>query len=123
MEIPDKQPANWSDADQQYVSVEGSAVEILSPAHLTNLAWGSYKIGLLQALRPFNLRVILLGLQRHQKLLKLQKVFHCEQDPLRTFHRRQVGWSTEFWVSDCVVIDRMDAEKRQSVISALRSTS
>lgn len=120
-EIPDEQPANWSDANQQYVSAEGSAVEILPPAHLTNLAWDSYKIGILQAPRSFSLRVILLGLQRHHKLLKLQNFFHREQDPLRAFHHRQVGWSTEFWVSDCVVIDRMDVEKRQSVRSALRS--
>jgi hypothetical protein len=121
VEIPNKQPANWSDADQQYVSAEGSAVEIFSPAHLTNLAWDSYKIGLLQASRSFNLRVILLGPQRHHKLLKLQNFFHRGEDPLRTFHRRQFGWSTEFWVSDCVVIDRMDAEKRELVRSALRS--
>ncbi|OKP06064.1 hypothetical protein PENSUB_6515 [Penicillium subrubescens] len=95
VEIPDKQPANWSDADQHY------------------------KIGILQAPRSFSLRVILLGLQR--QLLKLQNFFHREQDPLRAFHHRQVGWSTEFWVSDRVVIDRMDVEKRQSVRSALRS--
>ncbi|KAJ5904712.1 uncharacterized protein N7473_001628 [Penicillium subrubescens] len=119
--MSDEQPANWPDADQQYVCAEGSAVKILPPAHLTNLAWDSYKIGILQSPRPCSLRVILLGLQRHRKILNFQNFFHCCQDPARAFHHRQVGWSTEFWVSDCVVIDRMGAEKRQSVRSALRT--
>lgn len=122
VEILDDQSANWSDQDHQYISSEGSSLKVLPPAHLTNLGWDGYKIGILQSPTSASRKIILLGYRSQSPIFKFPKFLHPHgQTRWRKFRQRRVGWSTEFWISDCVVIDRMSSDKQKLVISALRS--
>jgi hypothetical protein len=122
VEILDDQPINWSDRDHQYISGEGSTLKVLPPAHLTNLDWDGYKIGIFQSPTSVSRKIILLGYRSHGPIFKFPRFLHPHgQTRWRKFQQRRVGWSTEFWISDCVVIDRMSPEKQKLVISALRS--
>ncbi|KAJ5900409.1 uncharacterized protein N7473_004479 [Penicillium subrubescens] len=122
VEILDDQPINWSDRDHRYISGEGSTLKVLPPAHLTNLDWDGYKIGIFQSPMSVRRKIILLGYRSHSPIFKFPRFLRPHgRTRWRKFQQCRVGWSTELWISDCVVIDRMSPEKQELVISALRS--
>ncbi|CAG8906090.1 unnamed protein product, partial [Penicillium salamii] len=109
--IPEGHPPNKSDSRGEFLSIQNGVVHVFPQAQLPNLKPHDYQIGILEAALPANAKIILLGAKktnqkkdRRGSLIRLQ---HSLLDKGPHFN----SWSTEFWVSDSVVIDSKSIEE------------
>ncbi|CAG7966197.1 unnamed protein product [Penicillium salamii] len=121
--IPEGHPPNKSDSRGEFLSIQNGVVHVFPQAQLPNLKPHDYQIGILEAALPANAKIILLGAKktnqkkdRRGSLIRLQ---HSLLDKGPHFN----SWSTEFWVSDSVVIDSKSIEEAGQMLKALRPES
>jgi hypothetical protein len=122
--IPQGRPLNKADYRGDFMSIENDAVEVLPQAQLTNLEPRDYRIGILEVAHSANLMIILLGAKRESQtkglgrsLIRLQRSLLERVPPVFN------SWSTQFWVSDSVVIDSKSIEEAESILKAMRPES
>ena len=108
--LPYGQPCNAPDADNIFISVGPLGVTVHESAHLKTLDWSECEIGISQDEKQSGASIVLMGHTKRaigksvRKLLTRTKILH-PSPPLRP----SISWSTEFWVSDSVVLDpRLD---------------
>ncbi|KAJ5769717.1 uncharacterized protein N7511_001768 [Penicillium nucicola] len=122
--IPPAHSANKADSRGEYVSIENGVIHVFPQAQLSNLEPHDYQIGILQTAHSANLKIILLGSKKEKQTSRLRKGFSRFQRPL--MQRSDFSsnrWSTEFWISDSVVVDSRSTEQAISVLRTVLQDS
>ncbi|KAJ5244676.1 hypothetical protein N7489_004772 [Penicillium chrysogenum] len=109
--LPQGRPPNKPDSREEFISIEDGVVQVFPQAQLTNLEHHDYQIGILEIAQSGNRKVILANAKKGNK----QRV-----SGQASFTSSIVSWSTEFWVSDSVVIDSKSIEEAELILKALR---
>ncbi|KAJ5277519.1 hypothetical protein N7524_003672 [Penicillium chrysogenum] len=109
--LPQGRLPNKADSREEFISIENGVVQVFPQAQLTNLEHHDYQIGILETAQSGNLKIILANTKKGNK----QRV-----SGQASFTSSIVSWSTEFWVSDSVVIDSKSIEEAELILKALR---
>jgi hypothetical protein len=122
--IPLGHPPKKADSRGEFVSIENGVVHVYPPAQLTNLEPQDYQIGILEAAHSANLKIILLGARNASQTKSLRRsLIRLQHSVLEKIPLIFNGWSTDFWVSDSVVIDSKSIEEAQLMLKAMRPES
>jgi hypothetical protein len=106
------------------VSIEKGVVHVFPQAQLTNLEPHDYRIGILETAHSANLKIILLDAKKENQTKSLWgSLIHLQRSLLERVSPILNSWSTEFWVSDSVVIDSKSTEEAGLVLKAVRPES
>ncbi|KAJ5288102.1 hypothetical protein N7478_003788 [Penicillium angulare] len=108
--LPHGHAWNVPDKDNIFVSVGPLGVIVHEPAHLRNLDWSECAIGVSQDEKGSGARIILQGRTKRESGKSLSKLLVRFKDPILPQPLLPpISWSTEFWMSDSVVLDpRLD---------------
>ncbi|CAG8300940.1 unnamed protein product [Penicillium salamii] len=108
----------------KFVSIEDSIVHVFPQAQLTNLEPHNYQLGILETADSANLKIILLGAKKENQTESLRgSLIRLRRSLLERVRPVFNSWSTEFWVSDSVVIDSKLTEEAGLVLKAVRPES
>ncbi|KAJ5481398.1 hypothetical protein N7475_000210 [Penicillium sp. IBT 31633x] len=122
--ISEDHPPNKADSRGKFVSIENGVVHVFPQAQLTNLEPHDYQIGILEAAHPANLKIILLGAKKANPKESLRgSLIRLQHSVLEKAPPTLNSWSTNFWVSDSVVIDSKSIEEAQLILKAMRPES
>ncbi|CAI7585370.1 unnamed protein product [Penicillium viridicatum] len=122
--IPQGHPPNKADSRGEFVSIENGIVHVFPQAQLTNLEPHDYQIGILEAAHSANLNIILLGAKKANQTKSLRgSLIRLQHSVLEKAPPIFNSWSTDFWVSDSVVIDSKSMEEAQLILKAMRPES
>ncbi|KAI3095272.1 hypothetical protein CBS147333_9808 [Penicillium roqueforti] len=122
--IPQGHPPNKADSRGEFVSIENGIVHVFPQAQLTNLEPHDYQIGILVAAHSANLKIILLGAKKANQTKSLRgSLIRLQHSVLEKVPPIFNSWSTDFWVSDSVVIDSKSMEEAQLILKAMRPES
>ncbi|CAI7628221.1 unnamed protein product [Penicillium viridicatum] len=118
--LPQGHPPNKADSREEFASVENGVVHVFPQAQLTNLEHHEYQIGIIETAQPENLKIILISAKKGKQAKGLRAILfcfqHCTLERVPPFFN---SWSTEFWVSDSVVIDSKSIEEAELMLKAL----
>ncbi|CAG7976290.1 unnamed protein product, partial [Penicillium salamii] len=122
--IPQGHPPNKADRRGKFVSIENGVVHVFPQAQLTNLEPHDYRIGILEAAHSANLKIILRDAKNENQTKSLRgSLIRLQRSLLERVPPIFESWSTEFWVSDSVVIDSKSIEEAGLILKALRPES
>ncbi|KAK9846983.1 hypothetical protein MYU51_021211 [Penicillium brevicompactum] len=122
--VPQGHPPNKADSRDKLVSIENGVVHVFPQAQLTNLEPHNYQLGILETADSANPKIILLGAKKeNQKESLRSSLIRIRRSLLETVRPVFSSWSTEFWVSDSVVIDSKMTEEAGLVLKAVRAES
>jgi hypothetical protein len=122
--IPQGHPPNKADSQGKFVSIENGVTHVFPQAQLTSLEPHDYQIGILEIAHSANLKIILLGAKKEKQAKRLRgSLFRLQHSLLESVPIYSNRWSTEFWVSDSVVIDSRSIEEAKSILKAVRPES
>ncbi|OGE47197.1 hypothetical protein PENARI_c056G02744 [Penicillium arizonense] len=122
--IPQGHPPNKPDSQGKFVSIENGVVHVFPKTHLMNLEPHDYQIGILVTTHSAHLKIILLGAKGKKQTKRLRRsLFRLQHSLLERGPLSSDRWSTEFWVSDSVVVDSTSIEEAKSVLKAVRPES
>jgi hypothetical protein len=122
--IPQGHPPNKADSQGKFVSIENGVTHVFPQAQLTNLEPHDYQIGILEIAHSANLKVILLDAKEKKQTKRLSgSLFGLQHSLLQRGPLSSNRWSTEFWVSNSVVVDSRSIEEAKSVLKAVRPES
>ena len=122
--IPQGHPPNKADSQGKFVSIENGFTHVFPQAQLTNLEPHDYQIGILETTHSANLKIILLGAKKEKQTKRFSgSLFGLQHSLLQRGPLSSNRWSTEFWVSDSVVVDSRSIEEAKSVLKAVRPES
>jgi hypothetical protein len=104
--MPQDHPSNRPDRAGKFVAIEKGSVIVKPPAYLTNLKPEEYQVGFLHLGNITDMTIILLGLPERKRpskvresMLRFENLLAGESFPLFN------NWSTEYWISDSVILD------------------
>jgi hypothetical protein len=119
--LPQGRPPNKADSREEFISIENGVVQVFPQAQLTNLEHHDYQIGILETAQSGNLKIILANTKKRKQAKSLRaSLFHFQNCVLEKVPPYFSSWSTEFWVSDSVVIDSKSIEEAELILKALR---
>jgi hypothetical protein len=119
--LPQGRPPNKADSREEFISIENGVVQVFPQARLTNLEHHDYQIGILETAQSGNLKIILANTKKRKQAKSLRaSLFHFQHCVLEKVPPYFSSWSTEFWVSDSVVIDSKSIEEAELILKALR---
>ncbi|KAJ5340404.1 hypothetical protein N7541_009528 [Penicillium brevicompactum] len=122
--VPQGHPPNKADSRGKFVSIENGVVHVFPQAQLTNLEPHNYQLGILETADSANLKIILLGAKKENQKESLRgSLIRLRRSLLERVRPVFNSWSTEFWVSDSVVIDSKLTEEAGLVLKAVRAES
>lgn len=106
------------------MSIENGVVLVFPQAQLTNLEPHDYRIGILEAAHSANMKVILLDAKKENQTKSLRgNLIRLQRSLLERVPPIFNSWSTEFWISDSVIIDSKSIEEAGLILKALRPES
>ena len=121
VKLPSHAALNRPDRQRAFISIEDGVTTVLSPAKMTSLQRWEYDLGISCAIDETESQLILLGLPRKQKTSRFREmVFHLWKSMSETPPLALYSWSTEYWVSDSVVIDVRSIEGTDMMKEAIR---
>jgi hypothetical protein len=119
--LPQGCPPNKADSREEFISIENGVVQVFPQAQLTNLEHHDYQIAILETAQSGNLKIILANAKKRKQAKSLRaSLFHFQHCVLEKAPPYFSSWSTEFWVSDSVVIDSKSTEDAELILKALR---
>lgn len=122
--VPQGHPPNKADSRGKFVSIENGVVHVFPQAQLTNLEPHNYQLGILETADSANLKIILLGAKKENQQENLRgSLIRLRRSLLERVRPVFNSWSTEFWVSDSVVLDSKSTEEAGLVLKAVRPES
>ncbi|CAG8136679.1 unnamed protein product [Penicillium nalgiovense] len=117
--LPQGRPPNKADSREEFISIENGVVQVFPQAQLTNLEHHDYQIGILEAAHSANLKIIPLGAKKANQTKSLRgSRIRLQHSMLEKILPIVNSWSTEFWVSDSVVIDSKSIEEAELILKA-----
>jgi hypothetical protein len=103
--------------------LNGSAV-VKPPAYLTNLKPEDYQVGFMHTENLTGMKIILLGLPEwkrpskvRESMLRFENLLAGKSFPL--FY----NWSTEYWISDSVILDPRSTDEIEMISKGKRMSS
>ncbi|KAJ5938488.1 hypothetical protein N7466_001622 [Penicillium verhagenii] len=120
--LPSRTVVNKPDNKRVFICVEDGVTTVLPLAKATSLQTSDYHLGISCATDEKDRKLIILGVGGKEKISTVRKMtLHvwksiCETRPLVLY-----SWSTEYWVSDSVVIDARSIEDTDMMKEAIRA--
>jgi hypothetical protein len=122
--MPQDHPSNRPDRAGKFVSMQNGSVIVMPPAYLTNLRPEEYQVGFLHAGNLTDMQTILLGLpdwkrpsKVRESMLRFENLLAGKSFPL--FY----NWSSEYWISDSVILDPRSTDEIEMISMGKRAAS
>ncbi|KAJ5330554.1 hypothetical protein N7476_000337 [Penicillium atrosanguineum] len=120
--IPQGGSVNRPDSQRSFIFVENDVTTVMPPAKVSVLHTADYHVGIALMADGNDSKIILLGLLGNKKasgtraiMLRFSRVLFGISSP--DLYR----WSTEYWVSDSVVVDAGSIEETDLMTQAVRA--
>ncbi|KAJ6105250.1 hypothetical protein N7523_010060 [Penicillium sp. IBT 18751x] len=113
---------NRPDSQQRFILVENDVTTVMPPAKVSVLHTADYHVGIALMADGNDSKIIILGLLGSQKALGTRAIMLRFLKVLRGMSSPDLySWSTEYWVSDSVVIDARSIEETDLMTEAVRA--
>ena len=120
--LPSHTVVNKSDKNCRFVSVEIGETTVLPLAKVTSLQPLDYHLGISCVATEKDRKLIILGIAGTKNISSIQKLALRLWNPVATAPPPALySWSTEYWVSDSVVIDVRSIEGTDLLDEAVRA--
>ena len=122
--MPQNHPSNRPDRAGKFVSMQNGSSVVKPPAYLTNLKPEDYQVGFLHTENLTDMKIILLGLPEWKRPSKVwESIFRFENLLTGKSFPLFYNWSTEYWISDSVILDPRSTDETEMISKGKRTAS